>query len=430
MSPLIVRRMFEQRNTRLSDMKFVLRPARAAGQDATVNRLRSLLIAPFVLGHCIVAATADADPLAPWRAGVNVRSVTTNAARHTIHSYFNTCPESPDGKRVLFFSSTTPDSHHGEVRVIERATGEERVLARNINCEDAHRVACQQWVSNGRRVVFHGERDGEWFVAGVDLDTGRERVLARGRLSGWGQPNADLVPLYGPHWKTDGHRDLELLNVETGEIHTVLKVDEVRLAYPEWWSKSFGDKPASIFFPILSPDLKRVFFKMATEGNGYPRSKGASDRQGLVSYSLEEERFLFMREKWGHPAWHPDARTIVEMAFILFDSDTGRYRRTPGLPAVRGDHPSASPDGKMIVTDTTLDQFGGKVTDWGIVLADARGTNHVILHRFDNSHGARSWRVSHPHPVFSPDGRRIYFNVSSNRWTQLHVAELAERRLP
>jgi Tol biopolymer transport system component len=133
-----------------------------------------------------------------------------------------------------------------------------------------------------------------------------------------------------------------------------------------------------------------------------------------------------MRQKWGHPSWHPDGRMIVETAFTTMDSDDGQTRRTPGLPVVRGDHPSASPDGKLIVTDTTLESFGGKSTEWGVVLADARGNHHLILHRFDNSHGARSWRVSHPHPVFSPDGRRIYFNVSSGRWTQLHVAEIGE----
>ena len=38
------------------------------------------------------------------------------------------------------------------------------------------------------------------------------------------------------------------------------------------------------------------------------------------------------------------------------------------------------------------------------------GINDEIIHRADNTHGARSWRISHPHPVFSPDGKRIYFN--------------------
>jgi len=37
--------------------------------------------------------------------------------------------------------------------------------------------------------------------------------------------------------------------------------------------------------------------------------------------------------------------------------------------------------------------------------------------------GAASWRVSHPHPVFSADGQRIYFNKSNGEFTQLFVAE-------
>ena len=368
------------------------------------------------------AVSAD-DPLAPWRSRVRVRAVSSEESRHTVHSYFNTCPESLDGKRVLFFSSTTRDAHDGEIRVLDRATGDERVLAKNIRVEDAHRVACQQWVSNGRRVVFHGEREGEWFVAAIDVDSAAERVLARGRLSGWGQPHADIVPLYGPHWKPGPHRNLELLNVETGEIRTAVTSEAVTTAYPEWIAKSYGDKPTSIFFPVLSPDLSRVFFKMATPSGGDPRSTTASQRQGLICYSLADQRFLFLRERWGHPAWHPDKQTIVEMAYTLIDSDTGQERRLPGLPVFRGDHPSASPDGTLIVTDTTMDRLDGVATDWAVVVADASGTNHVVIHQFPNSRGAASWRRSHPHPVFSPDGRRIYFNVSSGPWTQLYVAE-------
>jgi len=181
---------------------------------------------------------------------------------------------------------------------------------------------------------------------------------------------------------------------------------------------------------VLSPDLKRVFFKLATPAGGDARSTAASTRQGLVCYSLAEQRFLYMSPRWGHPAWSPDSRTIVETSYHLFDSDDGKSRQLPGLPAPHGDHPSTSPDGRLIVTDTTLDVFGGDAKEWGVIVADARGASHVVIHRFDNSHGASSWRRSHPHPVFSPDGRRIYFNVSSTRWTQLYVAEVAEPNTP
>ena len=90
---------------------------------------------------------------------------------------------------------------------------------------------------------------------------------------------------------------------------------------------------------------------------------------------------------------------------------------------VSGDHPSVSPDGRLIVTDTIMTSFGGARNEWGIVLADPKGSGQIVLHHFDNSHGAKSWRVSHPHPVFSADGKRIYFNVSDGEFTRLFVAE-------
>jgi Tol biopolymer transport system component len=384
-------------------------------------------ILPLALLATALGVTAQAepatDPLAAWRSGVRVRRVSPEAQRHTIHSYFNTCPESPDGKHVLFFASSTPEAHLGDVCVRDRATGEEKVLARKVHVEDAHRAACQQWVSGGRRVVYQGQRgDGQWYVASVNVDSAQNEAIVFGRLAGWGQPHANLVPLYGPHWDPGPHRNLELLDVNTGQIRTVVNIENVKV---DWLAKVIGDKPASIFFPVLSPDLSRVFFKMATPAGGDARSKSASTRLGLVCYSLAEQRFLYDNPRWGHPSWHPDSRTIVEMNYQLFDSDNGTSRQIASLPSPRGDHPSASPDGRLIVTDTTLDVFGGDKGQWAIIVADARGGDYVVLHKFDNSRGASSWRRSHPHPVFSLDGSRIYFNTSSGDWTQLHVTESA-----
>ena len=384
------------------------------------------------------------DPLAPWRGGVAVRPVSEAAGRHTIHSYYTASPESPDGSRVLYLTSTTPDAQEGELRILERATGKEQVIARGVTVEDAHRVACQQWVSRGR-VVFHDVRDGHWLVAVVDLDTGRERILARDRQLGWGQPrsnpeclpgadqsnprlergqpDADEVPVYGCHWNPGEHRDLEMVNVETGAVRTVVTASAVKEAYPEWIARQFGGREVSIFFPVLSPDRKRVFFKMAAPAGGDFRSPKASTREGLICYDLGQSRLLFMRKNWGHPAWAPDARTIIEVGNVLIDSDTGHTRRIPGLPTFPGSHPSISPDGRLFVTDVMLGKMGGQKGEWGIAVGRMDGGEHAIIHRFDNSRGARSWRRSHPHPSFSPDGRRIYFNVSATEWTRLYVAE-------
>jgi hypothetical protein len=60
-----------------------------------------------------------------------------------------------------------------------------------------------------------------------------------------------------------------------------------------------------------------------------------------------------------------------------------------------------------------------------VQVADLRGGHFVEVHRFMGGGGARSWRISHPHPVFNARGNRIYFNVNAGEHTQLHVAETA-----
>lgn len=367
------------------------------------------------------------EPLAAWQSGVKVAPV-SGPDHHAIHAYFNTSPESPDGRWVLFYASTTAAGHEGEIRIRERATGKEIVLARDVATEDAHRAACQQWVSGGRRVVFHNVlKSGEWVVIAVDIATGKDRLLAKGRQLAFGQPAHDVVPLYGPHWRPGEHRGLELLNVETGAIQeTSLTADAVAKAYPEWVSKQFGDKPISVFFPLLSPNLERVMFKVATPAGGDFRSKSASSRHGLLCYDLKKSTFLFQNDKWGHPAWHPDSRHILDVAGRVIDSDTGKVSVIPGCQGFRGEHPSYSPDGLLFTKDALADSapFSGPKGTWAVVVGDARTGKYVTIQQFDNSKGARSWRVSHPHPIFSPDGKRLYFNVSDGTWTRLHVAEV------
>ena len=391
-------------------------------------------------------ANASPSSVETWRGQTAVRQAVQQDAGHSIHSYFNTCPESPDGRWVLYFASTDPEAHTGELQVVDRESGLEKTIARYITTEDAHRVACQQWISKGRRVAFHDYREGEWVIVVVDVETAEERVVATGRQLGWGQPQSDLIPLYGPHWDPGAFRDLELLNVETGERSVPVGGAPVREAYPGWVSAAFGDAGISVFFPILSPDLSRVVFKIASPAGGHFRSSKASVRQGLVCYDLNERRFRFMHEKWGHPAWHPNSREVLNVPNVLIDSDDGAVRTIPGLPRFRASHPSVRPDARLFVTDALTQPEDGRGRPgegvrgqnprtrdgaeerWQIVVAGIEGGDCVVVHEAEKRQGARSWRGCHPHPVFSADGKRIYFNVNGPEWTRLYVAEAGEEQ--
>ena len=379
----------------------------------------------FALAALVSSCLAD-DPVAAWSKDVVIKPVSTIEGRHSIHTYYVANPESPDGRHVLFFTSTHPASYVGEVRILERATGKETVLAENVATEDAHRVACQQWLSGGKRVAFHEVVDKRWRVIVVNVETLEKTIVAEDHQVGFGRPEGDLLPMYGCHWNPGPHRDLIVWNAATGESSTWAKIADVEAKYGEWLTKEFSDKTCSIFFPVISPDLKRVFFKIAA-GNGGDNymAKNASHRQGIVCYDFEKKECIWQRGQWGHPGWTPDSQHIFEIGNITMDisSPTFKYTKLKDIPNLRGSHPSVSPDGKLMVTDGMTEPVGGRPNDWGIMVADMNGGKWLLLQSFEQNRGAKSWRRNDPHPAFSADGKRIYYNTSDDTFTRLMVAE-------
>lgn len=153
----------------------------------------------FLAAACVFLAAASVpaaapDPLAAWRAGVSIQPVSPERQRHVIHSYFNTSPESPDGKHVLYYTSATPEGERGDLRILERSTGRETTLVTGVVTEDAHRAACQQWSDGGKTVVYHDYQSGRWQVMAVDLATRKARVLAPDRQLGFGSATGQWRP--------------------------------------------------------------------------------------------------------------------------------------------------------------------------------------------------------------------------------------------
>lgn len=364
----------------------------------------------------------DADPLTSWKSGVLVKPVSHHTNRHVIHSYFNTSPESPDGKYVLYFTSQTTEGEMGNLCLLDRENGEELIIASNIAAEDAHRVACQQWSDGGNYVVYHHYQEDQWYVMAYELYSKQTKTLARGRQVAFGNSMSRWVPIYGCHWNPGEHRDLEMVNVVTGEIKTVLKLSEVVQEHEKWIHETFGTSDVSVFFPIISPNSNRVFFKIARPSHGTDfRSKKASYRAGMFVYDLENREFVRLIEKWGHPSWEPDSEHIFEKGNFSINLKTGKSQRR--APSCFSNHPSVAPNGKLFVTDANVTKRKlGNPGDWAIAVGSMTNDDYVVIDIFGNTKGARSWRSNHPHPAFSADGQRVYYNVNAGQWTTLMVA--------
>jgi hypothetical protein len=325
---------------------------------------------------------------------------------------------------VLYYTSTTPAGEQGDLRILERATGRETILADNIETEDAHRAACQQWSNGGRTVVYHNHRDGRWHVVAIDLASRESKVLADDHQLGFGSSRGSWAPIYGCHWNPGPHRDLKLVHVVTGETRAAVTASEVIAAQGEWITRKFGSTDISLFFPVLSPDETKVFFKLSLPSGGTDfRSKQASVREGKVIYDLKERRLVRLVEQWGHPSWTPDSTGIFEKGNYVMKVESGR-NLPRYAPSAISDHPTLSPDARIFVTDGDASKRDfGKPGQWAIMLGSTTADEFAVVDVFDNTQGAASWRRNHPHPAFSADGRRIYYNVNDGKWTRLMVAE-------
>lgn len=366
-------------------------------------------------------ASADVDS---WKTATK-RPVAPDQDRHSIHAYFNASPESPDGKYVLYYTSSTPDGEKGDLRVLERSTGKEFIIAGNITCEDAHRAACQQWGGGGRFVVYQTLTDGHWSVRAVDIATRKERLLAMDRQVGYGSATGKFAPVYGCHWNPGKYRDLEMIDVATGEITTAVTAAETLAAYGDLIEKKLGSRDLTIFFPVVSPDETKVFFKPCIPGGGSSyKGMSVSKRDGKAIYDLAAKKFIRLVDSWGHPSWTPDSTGIFEKANVVMDISTGKTKPRYA-PSCISDHPNVSPDGTVFVTDADVTKRPfGKPGHWAIAIGSVTKDEFTVIDQFDNTKGARSWRRSHPHPAFSIDGKRVYYNVSDGLWTRLMVAEI------
>src|SRR5262245_54803418 len=253
--------------------------------DQQLSR-RSVLISALAGAASVMAARSSSgkdstDPMTRWQSGVTVSPVSRIANRHTMHTYYLLNPESPDGRKVVFFASTERAGHVGQICVLDRQTGKETVLADDVHTEDAHRVALQQWTDGGKAVAYHEVVNKRWRVVVVDLETGKRRIVAEDRQLGLGRGDGHVLPLYGCHWEPGDARDWDLYAVATGELRTAVSIGEVEAMYGDWLKEEFGGKPTSIAFPTLSPDHQRVFFKIAAGSGGDNfMSSNASHRQG------------------------------------------------------------------------------------------------------------------------------------------------------
>ena len=166
--------------------------------------------------------------------------------------------------------------------------------------------------------------------------------------------------------------------------------------------------------------------------------KGGKVVKSAIAANADGSDIHYVSEVGQHPMWvsndsilscvrlpefnhrdNPSAQTVMEHPI---DGSPGK----PIIENALGIHGSLSPDGKYFVSD---------IFDWpetgthSLLLYDVASNDYRVLARMRAEEGDTK-NDMHPHPSWSRDGKRIYFNGSDTGQRRLYAIDLDHFEFP
>ncbi len=172
---------------------------------------------------------------------------------------------------------------------------------------------------------------------------------------------------------------------------------------------------------LTEPSLPHV--QVEPLGEGRILFSGTLDQDGyglrLLNIDGSNLRTLKMRGSTGHYSWFGTTGDVLSTVNEPFGSVAviGEDDQEPQIVA-KGSHywhAAGSSDGSLIVSDTNWPILGL------YLINTETGISAPLCHPKSSS-GHPQW--SHPHPVFSPDGRSVVFNSDRTEIGQIYVAQI------
>lgn len=334
----------------------------------------------------------------------------------TIHAYYDLCPESPDGQWVTYFEFAGDVPGAGRV-IVARPDGSESRAIAEAPSGSAHNGALQQWAGDGH-VVFSSPGEGPATSAVVPVGGGPPReVPGAVRMV---HPQGSLA-LASPGRPADA---VCLIDLERGQARRLLGVDDALAVHPE---ADRIEKPEVLIFmnSKWSPDGGR--FLTVFNNEGYRRRHPELRRvKSLLVADADGSGLQYLKEFGHHPMWSPDGAFVHSYdrrdggGQDLVAQPLGGQEAQAMLRGALGVHGTLSPGGQRLITD---------VYDWpeagraAILRYDLTTGDYDVLVRValpDTTHRTGC----HPHPVFSRDRKRVYFNSTESGVPRLYAIEL------
>lgn len=340
-----------------------------------------------------------------------------------VHAYFDLCPESPDGKRVTYFQFMEGPPGQGQVMVadLESEGGRLRPVRHQPIGEPCrgggHEGVEQQWVDKDTVAYVAGR--GETVVC--SLKDGSMRRL-QGSIRMFCPANGMGLSTRGPVQSDEP--TVYQMDFRTGAFKKLFGFQEMLAIHP--WKDSIKDLDKVFIKHTKWTDDGKHFFVVFTN-EGYPRPADVRLVKSILVADADGSNLRYLAEFGHHPMWSADGTYAYAFDFRPNNLlDLTAYPIDGSKPYalltnIQGWHASVRPDGTSCVTDV-----GGLPEEkgmGGLLLYDLKTKARNVLVAMKMPDTTHATGV-HAHPVWSKDGKRVYFNSADTGVPHVYSIEI------
>lgn len=349
----------------------------------------------------------------------------TNSQIEDKHSYYDISPWSPDGKYLVFSSALPQDlgpnntggdnfvTSSGLIYIMDTENYEIMQIAKN-TLFNTHTGAFAVWHPIENKVYFN-RSSGK--IGLVNLENPEEKRVIEGDMRQFSPDGQKIVTTSNDSSFKEG-QGVYTMNEDGSELKRILSTEALYEITPN--RDKFSIENMTVGNTKWTPNSQHMLVAMWVKHWSNPI------RRSIYVVSKDGSKARWLTYFGGHHSWTPDGKQVLHVGYKTHTDEEQKDRRLfltsfDGLQSrvvieeEMGSHPLMNPTNTMI-------------TDWdqhGVVVVHIKEQRVERLASFGEGF-KMDHEGTHPHSVWSPDGKQILYNSAQTGTSQLYQIPMEE----